>query len=143
MPDGKTHAVLTVATSSLLFITATNYLHAPLDVSLILTSGALSGLALTPDLDQAESRHGFWHLLWWPYGKLFKHRSTLSHFPIISTIVRLIYAFGLPLFLLWWNYPIENWSHWNYIFYAILGLMAADTTHFLADIITTKIKRTF
>lgn len=140
MPDGKTHAILTVATSSTLF-SASNYLEVPLDVSISLVAGCLVGLILTPDLDQAESRKGLWAIFWFPYGKLIKHRDIWSHFPILSTVIRLIYMFSVPLFLLWWNYRIEDWGHWNYILYAILGLISADTIHFLADIITTKIKR--
>jgi uncharacterized metal-binding protein len=142
MPDGKTHAIMTVATSFGMF-SATNYLGTPIDVSLSFMCGGLVGLILTPDLDQSESRRSLWGLLWWPYGKAISHRDIWSHFPILSTIIRIIYLFSVPLFVLWWYFPIENWIHWDWIIYGILGLMASDTIHFLADMITTKIKRTF
>jgi uncharacterized metal-binding protein len=69
------------------------------------------------------------------YGAMFrrKHRSFLSHFPIISTLIRLIFLFWwLPI--LYWNGAIE-YSFWHIQFYTgfLLGLSHADTYHYFAD----------
>jgi len=47
-----------------------------------------------PDLDIYSvqyKRWGYLKLIWLPYRKLLRHRSWLSHGPIIGTILRLIY----------------------------------------------------
>lgn len=69
------------------------------------------------------------------YGAMFrrKHRSFLSHFPIISTFIRLIFLFWwLPI--LYWNGSII-FHGWQLEFYTgiLLGLSQADTYHFFAD----------
>lgn len=49
---------------------------------------------LSPDLDtksKAYRRWSFLRFIWIPYMKLVKHRSFLSHFPVVSSIIRSIY----------------------------------------------------
>lgn len=141
MPNGKTHAILTIITSSTLF-SATNYFEFPLQTSLFLAIGSLIGLILTPDLDQAESHRGLWKRIWWIYGRMFSHRSFLSHFPVISTIIRLLYIFSIPAFIIWWYVNIPE-SYLHLILIIIIGLIASDTIHYIADILTSEIKRIF
>lgn len=69
------------------------------------------------------------------YGAMFrrKHRSFLSHFPLISTAIRLIFVFWwLPILYL--NGSID-YSFWHIQFYVgfLLGLSQADTYHYFAD----------
>lgn len=65
------------------------------------------------------------------------HRNFFSHFPGVSTIIRLIYALAVPEFILvygiykWgWVFPVQGW-------YAVagvwLGLSWADMFHYWAD----------
>ncbi|WP_411868742.1 DUF2227 family putative metal-binding protein [Vulcanococcus limneticus] len=52
------------------------------------------GLLLSPDLDtrsNATRRWGPLRLLWWPYRRLLRHRSLLSHSPLLGSAVRLAY----------------------------------------------------
>jgi len=76
-------------------------------------SGLISGIAflvgglwLSPDLDTnsiALRRWGILKGLWWPYRKMIKHRSILSHSPFIGTVLRVGYllaALSLLLFLI-------------------------------------------
>jgi uncharacterized metal-binding protein len=54
----------------------------------------LGGLLLSPDLDTRSNptrRWGPLRLLWWPYRRLLRHRSLLSHSPLLGTAGRLIY----------------------------------------------------
>jgi uncharacterized metal-binding protein len=54
----------------------------------------VGGLWLSPDLDtrsRAMARWGPLHLLWWPYRRLLRHRSLLSHSPLLGTGGRLAY----------------------------------------------------
>lgn len=72
--------------------------------------GSVVGTIVTPDLDLVVPSNFFsrlpiinflWMCLWWPYKKMVKHRSFVSHSPLVSTIIRLIYmliwftAFGV------------------------------------------------
>lgn len=59
----------------------------------------LGGLLLSPDLDTVSNpthRWGPLRVLWWPYRRLLRHRSLLSHSPLLGTAGRLGYlATGL------------------------------------------------
>jgi uncharacterized metal-binding protein len=65
----------------------------------------VGGLLLSPDLDTHSNptrRWGPLRLLWWPYRRLLRHRSLLSHSPLLGTAGRLSYlgALGLAACLL-------------------------------------------
>ncbi|MFM8525183.1 MAG: DUF2227 family putative metal-binding protein, partial [Cyanobacteriota bacterium] len=65
----------------------------------------IGGLWLSPDLDTRSNptrRWGPLRWLWWPYRRLLRHRSLLSHSPLLGTAGRLLYlaALGLALCLL-------------------------------------------
>ena len=54
----------------------------------------VGGLWLSPDLDTrslATRRWGPLRVLWWPYRHLIRHRSILSHSPLLGTLLRLLY----------------------------------------------------
>lgn len=82
-----------------------------------------------------------WRKFWTPYSLALPHRSTLSHFPVISTLVRVGYiTVGLNLLLLFgWVIArmaglVDSVSFiwlWNWSFF--WGLVHADTVHWMAD----------
>jgi uncharacterized metal-binding protein len=107
--------------------------------------GCLLGIVLTPDLDQeglSSSEYalvkwtmglGFvWVMLWYPYARLCKHRSPLSHWPLLGTLGRLLYLGlwgGIALYF-GWKPPllppmIFSWS--------VVGLLISDTAHWIMD----------
>ena len=60
----------------------------------------LGGLLLSPDLDTRSNptqRWGPLRLLWWPYRRLLRHRSLLSHSPLLGTAGRLSYLLAALL----------------------------------------------
>ncbi len=60
----------------------------------------LGGLWLSPDLDtisRPSRRWGPLRLLWWPYRRLLRHRSLLSHSPLLGSAGRLLYLAALLL----------------------------------------------
>jgi uncharacterized metal-binding protein len=62
------------------------------------TAFLLGGLWLSPDLDTRSNptrRWGVLRLLWWPYRRLLRHRSLLSHGPLLGTAGRLLYLAAL------------------------------------------------
>ena len=117
----------------------------------VVSVGALLGYALgryvDPDLDQmgttaAEGRlvneipifGAFLYGHWATYGALFRkhHRSFWTHYPGVSTIIRLIYQF-YPLFIIFW---LKDWNP-PFIYQIFLGmffgLTLADLLHFWED----------
>ncbi|MFN6337338.1 MAG: DUF2227 family putative metal-binding protein [Cyanobacteriota bacterium] len=64
----------------------------------------LGGLWLSPDLDtpsRVTARWGPLRGLWWPYRRLLRHRSLLSHSPLIGTAGRLAYLLTALAVLRW------------------------------------------
>lgn len=58
----------------------------------------VGGLWLSPDLDlhsRATARWGPLALLWWPYRRLLRHRSLLSHSPLLGSAGRLCWLAAL------------------------------------------------
>jgi uncharacterized metal-binding protein len=58
----------------------------------------IGGLWLSPDLDthsRAFQRWGPLRPLWWPYQRLLRHRSLISHSPVLGSAGRLLYLAGL------------------------------------------------
>lgn len=99
--------------------------------------GCWIGLVLTPDLDVEKGNISYywirrihplleriWFWVWWPYSRAFQHRSWATHFPFISTGIRLAYLLW-PVWLLfgWWLPPA----------WIILGLCISDIIHWLMD----------
>jgi len=111
--------------------------------------GCLSGIALTPDLDQeglSNSEYwlikwtmglGFlWTMLWYPYARLCKHRSLLSHFPVLSTAGRLLYLAIFPAVAIafGWTPPSPDWLvYQSPALWAIGGLVVSDVAHWALD----------
>lgn len=147
MSRGNTHALATIllAGANGLVVHQLGY---PVTHTAALTGGTLAGLLLTPDLDIDEGcfandivrrtagrkAERLWSLFWLPYSRLIRHRSHLSHLPLLGTALRLAYLLALPLFMLWLagNPPglqvIPAWGWW-----AAGGLALADTLHYVMD----------
>ena len=108
-------------------------------------TGYVMGYFIDPDLDQVSVTSAEGRLLrtfgcfgavmvgyWFPYGHLMKHRSFWSHFPGISTAMRIAYGF-------WWIVPIlYHYSLINnnlllIVLWIWVGLSLADTIHYILD----------
>lgn len=184
MPSGKIHA--TASTAAAVGISAGGFAlsREMSDMSLlsdwmsynVIAAGCLSGVILTPDLDQDGTvrSHGvmrrlgcligkWWYFLWHAYSISFKHRSFLSHGPVISTLLRLTYLFFPCIILLIHNqkYPLSKrllyslistvaaipiiaaavllyylgWVNITIVVLLLLGLMTSDVLHWVFDMI--------
>jgi uncharacterized metal-binding protein len=116
--------------------------------------GCLLGIILTPDLDQigiSKSEWGLvkklgplgfiWMALWWPYAVSIKHRSLLSHLPVLGTAIRLIYCAAL-LIIIWTilgrpALVMPVWG-WALLRGGLKGLVVSDTGHFILDLLPRK-----
>jgi len=108
----------------------------------LIVSGAFlfSGLMFGPDLDllsRPYKRWGYLRWIWIPYQKMLRHRSILSHGPIIGTALRLLYLaiwLGiLGIFLLGTAQLVWDvrWS-WQLLAQAVKASVAQYTSEWLA-----------
>ncbi|MFN6353483.1 MAG: DUF2227 family putative metal-binding protein [Cyanobacteriota bacterium] len=127
----------------------------PAGIAVASLSFVLGGLWLSPDLDtpsRALARWGPLKPLWWPYRRLLRHRSLLSHSPLIGTGGRLAYLLAaLALLRLvaeagpWGSIPLPPLGAWpalvmglwqahpTWVLCALTGLEASSWLHLLQD----------
>lgn len=94
MPSGRTHDRITLW--GLPFVAGISYGQTQSSNLTLILSGAFlfSGLMFGPDLDLNSvqyKRWGWLRWIWIPYQKSLRHRSLLSHGPILGTTLRLLY----------------------------------------------------
>ncbi len=112
MPDGKTHDRITVigaiAAAPLWWLLAPGPKDWTVGATLVGTT-LISGLMFSPDLDLDSSiyrRWGPFRFIWWPYQKVVRHRSTVSHSILLGPVFRLIYFLLFAYLLL----RITTWA---------------------------------
>jgi uncharacterized metal-binding protein len=148
MPNGEIHLrmwrtyfPLAAASAALVLV-----VFQDLGLALGVLGGYLLGRYIDPDLDQvgitsAEGRLmrelkivGVLVTAWFvPYGYAMKHRSFLSHFPGVSTAIRLGWLLVLPLLAVWYFQPsLPVWAV-PVLAAVFAGLTLADTVHYLLD----------
>jgi uncharacterized metal-binding protein len=110
----------------------------------------VGGLWLSPDLDTrslSTRRWGPLRVLWWPYRHLIRHRSILSHSPLLGTLLRLVYlaliAFAVLVAMLAVSGPsldqAVNWllklwhDHTGLVVAGLVGVEASSWLHLLQD----------
>jgi uncharacterized metal-binding protein len=177
MPSGKIHTRITIATAVLstpiIIIAWLRLLWVPWEIFWVIP-GILLGIFITPDLDHDATivSHRYvnglfggvafywWYYLWHSYSISFKHRSTLSHAPIIGTVIRLTFLLFPPIIVLFRNQQTRFAQSLKYlvistvmiipilgvifvlagqtgdfyiVLFVVMGLMLADFLHFIAD----------
>src|SRR6476469_8723425 len=94
MPSGRTHDQITLW--SLPLVAALTFGQTSSSNLTLLVSGSFlfGGLMFGPDLDIYScqyQRWGWFKAIWLPYQKSLRHRSFLSHGPLIGTALRILY----------------------------------------------------
>jgi len=77
-----------------------------------------------------------WDLTWLLYRKVCRHRGFMSHFPIISTIIRIIYLYIFYFLIITPIRWVSGFVHidWPlFLWWAFVGLVLADTAHYGLD----------
>lgn len=94
MPSGRTHDRITMWVLPIV-VAMTFWQTRNGNLTLLVAIGfMLGGLMFGPDLDIYSvqyQRWGFLRWIWLPYQKSLRHRSFLSHGPVIGTTLRIIY----------------------------------------------------
>ena len=107
----------------------------------------MGGLWLSPDLDTNSRPYQRWgplRWLWWPYRKALRHRSVLSHAPVLGTLVRVGYLIGIALLLTGLAHPpsstdLLSWmqQQWSrperLLLVALIGIEASAWLHLIQD----------
>lgn len=169
MPSGKVHDRITVAAAVLSVPVWWQFAPPPRDwtVGAMLIGAMLfSGLALSPDLDLDSSiyrRWGPFRFIWWPYQKVVKHRSWVSHSFLLGPLIRTVYF----LFMFWGLLRITSYflaqviafdrnslfrhggdaaanlwrTHPQHFQMLLLGLFLGAALHSAADLMPTSFKR--
>lgn len=151
MPDGRTHTAISASN-----LVATAAIGAPivwnhpdrLPAYVAVLAGLTIGLLVTPDLDMKqitlEERRALrvpvlgwlWVLLWWPYAALLPHRSPVSHWPVIGTLLRAAWLGLIVVMAYWWIRPqgvALNPALWTLAPYVLGAWGVQDLYHYLAD----------
>lgn len=145
--DGNAHQRATLALTAVIGATAVVGI-APQALALPAAAGALAGLWCHPDRDlpaaKIDRQFGILGLpgalIWTPYAYIVKHRSRLSHWPIVGTIGRIVYLAALagvfaalirPRLLL----EAFSWLHapHPWLISGVAGLAASDAIHWVMD----------
>jgi len=94
MPSGQTHDRITIWSMPVVAGVTLVFTHSS-NMTLLVAGGFMfGGLMFGPDLDiysRQFQRWGFLRWIWLPYQKSLRHRSFLSHGPIIGTTLRVVY----------------------------------------------------
>jgi uncharacterized metal-binding protein len=156
MPSGNTHDRITLW--SLPLVAALTFGQTQSSKLTLLVSGSylFGGLMFGPDLDIYSCQYQRWgwlRLIWLPYQKSLRHRSFLSHGPLIGTALRILYLatwigvlgiFGLAIAEKsgnsGWNWQEVVLNCWQSIaqyhtelFTVYIGLELGAMSHYLSD----------
>src|SRR3990167_364830 len=149
MPSGRIHSVanIVVAVSG----SATMFLLQRGNEGIMgIAAGAMAGCLISPDADVDSGAiadyyirvytgrivETMWMMLWTVYRKAFKHRSFLSHFPLVSTIIRIAYLsvfYFLITTTLKWVASLVHIDWPTFWWWAFVGLVLADSVHWGLD----------
>ncbi|MBV8883248.1 MAG: metal-binding protein [Chroococcidiopsidaceae cyanobacterium CP_BM_RX_35] len=160
MPSGRTHDRITLW--SLPLVTGITFEQTQSSKLTLLVAGAFlfSGLMFGPDLDLHSVQYKRWgwvRWIWLPYQKLLRHRSLLSHGPIIGTTLRVLYlatwlgifiGITTPVWCMQWKWQvlaqsaIASLTHHSTEWLALtLGLELGAMSHVVSDWSSSTYKR--
>lgn len=143
MPSGRVHLVASLVTTSLAVVGYIVYPIVGLKTAALIGAGMVAGMLVTPDLDVDHRTHEetlmyrvpiigplfgiLWQTYWTPYALVIPHRSWLSHGPLISTALRMVYTLAIPIALGW---PVPSWT---WILPVFAGWAGVDLVHIGLD----------
>lgn len=157
MPMGMTHRQINTWLNIPLGAGALAIGWEPGNVAIMLVGYNFATYFMNPDLDLNSHGYQSWgwlRFLWWPYQKALAHRSWMSHFPVISTILRIIYLLWFPVLLtilLWGSMELTTQQNilktlkfsWLYLIIFVIGMIISDSLHAILDTVSTELKTFF
>jgi uncharacterized metal-binding protein len=159
MPDGRIHASISAAAAVGLYWACAQAGLAEAG-SQAVAVGCLMGMVITPDLDvdQPVRSHylvfrrfgpvvaALWRMVWLPYGLAIRHRSWVSHLPVVGTIIRAAYLACIGALVRWaagtfGDVPFPTKGLMPLVPWLLVGLAVSDALHWASDILFTASKR--
>lgn len=164
MPSGKTHDRITFIAALPAGLASHAYLGA-WEPALAVAAGVLfGGLMFGPDLDVKSVQYYRWgplRWIWWPYQRMFRHRSPWTHGLFGGLLVRLLYlvlvttglgAIGFALihtYVTPLSLHVETWTllatlqqpFGRYLVWGGLGIWLGGALHTMADVSASVAKR--
>jgi len=164
MPSGRTHDRITLWCLPFVVGLTVAVTRQPAVIVIVAIAFLIGGFMLGPDLDIHSVQYTRWgpiRWIWLPYQIAIKHRSMLSHGPIIGTALRVVYlsvwlalfAFiGIEVFNSVWNAQL-TWTNlrepFRYVmqrylvewFAIIIGLELGSLSHSISDTLGSKVVR--
>lgn len=169
MPGARTHDLITLITVAAADVCYFAYAPHPDPTlpALFTAAYVFAGYACAGDLDLDSKEYRRWgplRVIWWPYQKLIRHRSRLSHGLILGGLIRALYLAAVCTALTWtgaWavsrlgphidpnRVTDDGWQslaaaaglHPQATLALLFGFVLSGTTHSLADLISTWLKR--
>ena len=143
MSSGKAHGQVTV-TAGVAVAVAVAFGYNPI-AGLYFLLGSVVGLFVEPDLDidgiTASEKRVLrplripWRVYWYPYALMVKHRSWISHMPVVSTFIRLFYLlFPICLILQSQGIGVVSIIATQEFAWVVAGLILSDALHWLFDV---------
>lgn len=139
MPDGRTHALATLAVGSAV-TGGLACLSRPTPETLCVGIGFLISLAVNPDLDlnrrfpRRNPAKWPWWLFWYPYSRMVGHRSFFSHVPLVGTFIRTAYIIPLIAVCIYLGMDVR------YAVPVFVGMAISDAVHSVLDVSVSSIK---
>ena len=149
MPSGRIHSAssMVVAISG---ATTMLLLNRGIEGIAGVGTGALIGILLSPDADvnggsiadyyirrySGVAVEVAWDSIWTVYRKVCKHRGFISHFPVISTVLRIAYLsvfYFLITTPLKWITSLVHIDWLTFLWWCFIGLVLADSAHYGLD----------
>ena len=165
MPSGIVHSATSCMAAGMVGVGLAAF-NAPPESVLLVPVGCLTGILLTPDLDQETltfveykimNQHnrllalGGWlfTFAFLPYAWTIPHRHWLSHGLIVSTFIRLLYLTAIVAIPAWFAlgvdivpFAVRVVSSQQFVYF-LTGLLISDTLHIVMDLASTGLKRKF
>ena len=169
MPNSQTHDIITLVSAAgadIAYLYLSPHPSAQ-SAGMFTLTYLFAGYACAGDLDLDSREYRRWGLLrfiWWPYRAMVPHRSWVSHGLLLGGAIRVLYLGAASTLLFWltlWLYSRlgphvnatmatqEGWkllATWARLYphlsiAAVCGFILAGTSHSLADIVYSRIKR--
>lgn len=137
MPNHTTHEYVGIACTPAI-IAACVYTQQSIPITAITTVCYIfSTYYLSPDLDHdvgaaSYRRWGILRFLWYPYKRLIKHRSWISHSGPLSATIKLLY---ITCWFLPFLYTIDYMHYILYYYCLWIAIICADCIHCFLDLV--------
>jgi uncharacterized metal-binding protein len=164
MSSGRTHDRITLWTLPIVVLIAFRVTLDGWLTTIVCLGFLFGGWMFGPDLDIHSvqyKRWGWFRFIWLPYRGRIRHRSRLSHGPVIGTAVRVLYFSGWVALVglivvdvmnssqrtaLTWGQLMSGigWgvkTYWSYWVALLVGLELGAFSHYATDWLTSKPKK--